>query len=240
MKSKTKVKTRKNRSLRKRHKQSKRLYGGLNSRAEKIMKTVEQPDNANGEKKPTPAFVKIVFEKMAYLMEGILIESINQLSKILGVDISDPKQVKRRLEEIKVLLMDPEIRAKVIIIVERLAIISEIALEAAEPYMKPLAKKVNKIYVDSTSELGESTVQIIKNVIKAIPGINVIASLIDLVTTASTAALDTAKAKKQIDIAVSKSLEATSINYLDLLKEKNELLKRTGESMKEFDKRNEK
>ena len=72
--------------------------------------------------------------KVVLLFEELVIEYINVLGRLLGVDISNPQDINSKLEEIKVIVTDPEIREKVKIIVERMVIIMNIALDAMEPY----------------------------------------------------------------------------------------------------------
>ena len=218
---------------------TRRYYGGAITNPQDILNSIENKSNEVRSKNSVPNFGGIIFGKVFKLLEGLLVEYINKIALLLGVDISNPQQVNEKLEKIKIILSDPEIREKVKIIVERIVIIMEIAIEAAEPYAKPLAKKMAKIYVDMEGEFGGTTVKIARDVIQTIPGLNVIASLLDLSSNASKYILDTYNAKLQLQNAIANTVEASSINYSNLLKEKKELLDRTKESVNQFNQQNQ-
>lgn len=175
-----------------------------------------------------------ISSKVVILFEELLVEYINVLGRLLGVDISNPQDINSKLEEIRVIVTDPEIREKVKIIVERMVIIMDIALDAMEPYSKPLGEKLSNIYVNIASEFDTSLVRITKDVIAAIPGLNVIAALVDVSSMVSTTMINVYNAKLKMQDAVANTVEASSINYNKLLKERGELLNRTNESINQF------
>jgi len=231
-----KIKTKKGKTNKKKrqNKKTRRYYGGANP--QDILNSIENKSNNPTSKTGLGilSFGKIIYEKFFQLLAALLMEYINKLGLILGVDISNPQQVSDKIENIKIILSDPEIREKVKVIVEKILVIMQIALEASEPYVKPLAEKVSKIYTDISGEFGGTTVKIARDVIQTIPGLNVIASLIDLSSNAATTGLNTYNAKLQVEKAIANTLEATSMNFNNLLNERAGLLNRTDESINQL------
>lgn len=232
MKSKKKLQTRKTRTIKTRTiktrtKKMNKLKKKLHTRKKRIYiggETLPTPETP-----ATPAtsdFTDKLINRTLVLTEGLIIESIDKLGNVIGIDVSDPKQVNEKLDEIQVLISDPEINEKVRIIVEKISILLDVALEAAEPYMKPLADKVNNIYVSSTSDLGRSTITILKNIAKAVPIYGAIVALIDTANTITITAANTVTAKQHAQSAVDDAISEVADEFKNLLKQKKDLLSR--------------
>jgi hypothetical protein len=175
---------------------------------------------------PTSDFTAKLINRILILIEGLVLESIGQLGNVIGIDVSNPQQVNAKLSEIQFILSDPEINEKVRIIVGKMSVLLTVALEAAEPYIKPLADKLNTIYVKSTSDLGKSTIAIIKNIAKAIPIYGAIVSLIDSANTVAVTSADTLVAQQHATLAVNEAINKMSDDFTNLLKQKQDLLAR--------------
>ena len=145
---------------------------------------------------------------------------------MLGVDGSNPQQINAKIDEIKRAVSDPETKEKVQVIASKISILVSIAFEAVEPQIQTLSDKINNIYVKSTSELGTSTISILKNIAKAIPIYGAIVALIDTANTITVASAHTVTAKEHAKIAYADAITAASINFKDLLKQKKDLLSR--------------
>jgi hypothetical protein len=173
-----------------------------------------------------PGFTEKLINRTLLLIEGLIIESIDQLGYSIGIDVSNPEQVNAKLEEIKVIISDPEINEKVRIIVGKISVLLSVALEAAQPYVKPMAEKLNDIYVKSTSDLGRSTISILKNIAKAIPVYGAIVALIDAGNTITETAANTVTAKEHAKSAVDDAIREIADDFKNLLKQKKDLLSR--------------
>lgn len=198
----------------------------LQTRKKKIGNRKKRIHVGGGE--PTSDFNSILINRILLLIQGLVLESIDQLGNVIGIDVSDPRQVKAKLEEIKVILSDPEINEKVRIIVGKISVLLTVALEAAEPYIKPLSEKLNKIYVQSTSDLGKSTITILKNIAKAIPIYGAIVSLVDSANTVAVTSADTLVAQQHATLAVNDAISKMSDDFTNLLKQKQDLLSTRG------------
>jgi len=201
----------------------------------KKMRTLNKKSNTRKKKvyiggqqqsQPTQGFTNKLIHRILTLIEGLILESTDTLGNLLGVDVSNPQQVNAKLDEIKVVVTDPETQEKVRIIAAKMSILVSIAFEAAEPYIQPLSDKLNKIYVKSTSDLGTSTISILKNIAKAIPIYGAIIALIDSANTITVTAAHTVTAKEHAESAYDDALIAASVNFKDLLNKKKDLLSR--------------
>lgn len=174
----------------------------------------------------TQGFTAKLINRLLLLIEGMILKSLDKLGYVIGVDISDPKQVSEKIEAIQGILLDPEINEQVRIIVGKIGVLLTIALDAAEPYIKPMTDKLNRIYVKSTSELGVSTVTIIKNIAKVIPVYGAIVAMIDAANTVAVSSANTATAKEHAKMAVGDAIREMSDEFRTLLKQKKDLLSR--------------
>ena len=163
-----------------------------------------------------PSFTNKLIHRVLLLIEGLILESIDQLGNTLGLDVSNPQQVNAKLDELKILVSDPETQEKVRIIVGKMGILLSIAFEAVDPYIQPLADKINKIYVQSTSELGKSSITILKNIAKAIPVYGAIVALIDMANTITVTGANSVSAKEHVQSAYDDALIAASINFKEI------------------------
>lgn len=221
MKSKKQMRTMKLRTRKLRTRKMKTLHKNIHTRKNRIYiggQTTPPP--------PTQDFTGKLINRVLLLIEGLIIESIDKLGNVIGIDVSDPQQVNAKLAEIQVIISDPEINEKVRIIVGKMGILLSIALEAAEPYIKPMADKINNIYIKSTSNLGTSTITIIKNIAKAIPVYGAIVALIDTANTITVTAANTVTAKEHAKSAVNDATILISDEFKNLLKQKKDLLSR--------------
>jgi hypothetical protein len=179
-----------------------------------------------GGAEPTQGFTAKLINKILILVESMILKLIDKLGYVIGLDISDPTKVSEKIEAIQGILLDPEINEKVRIIVGKIGVLLTIALDAAEPYIKPMSDKLNRIYVKSTSELGVSTVTIIKNIAKVIPVYGAIVAMIDAANTVTVSTANSATAKEHAKMAVSDAIREMSDEFRNLLKQKKDLLSR--------------
>jgi hypothetical protein len=176
-----------------------------------------------GGAEPPSDFTSKLINRILLLVEGLILESIGKLGNVIGIDVSNPNQVNAKLDEIKVIVADPETNKKVRVIVDKISVLLFVALEAAQPYIKPMADKVNDIYIKSTSDIGKSTITILKNIAKAIPVYGAIVALIDTANTITVTAANTVTAKQHAQSAVDEAIREISDEFKSLLKQKQDL-----------------
>jgi hypothetical protein len=202
--------------------QTKKIQTRKMSKINKNLRTRKKHIYSGG----APGFSEQLINRLLLVIEGLIIKSIDQLGNVIGIDVSDPKQVNAKLDEIKVIISDPEIHEKVVSIVEKINMLLYVALEAAQPYVKPMADKINNIYIKSTSDLGSSTITILKNIAKAIPVYGAIVALIDTANTVTVTAANTVTAKQHAQSAYNEAVILMTDDFKNLLKQKQGLLSR--------------
>ena len=149
MKSKKQIQTRKTqtRKTQTRKTQPRKIQTRKIQKPHKKLHTRKKRHYIGGADEPNQDFTEKLINRLLLVIEGLLIKSIDQLGNVIGLDVSDPKQVSAKLEEIEVIISNPEIHEQVVSIVEKINMLLYVALEAAKPRMKPLAEKINNIYV---------------------------------------------------------------------------------------------
>lgn len=176
-----------------------------------------------------------VLEKSGELAEGLTLNAIEDTGKLLGVDLSNPEETSRKLDEIKEVISSPENVEKVNEIIGEAAVVGAVALEAAEPFTKPLIDKSLELAEETGNKMGKAGVNIILNTIEEIPGVGVFVGTIRSLNTAALTGLSVVDTTNEVIDKTSDTIKASSRNFEDLLDEKTAVLKRTGESVKEFE-----
>jgi len=176
-----------------------------------------------------------VLEKTGELAEGLTLNAIEDTGELLGVDLSNPEETSRKLDEIKEVISSPETAEKVNEIVGEAAVVGAVALEAAEPFTKPLIDKSVELAEETGNKVGKAGVNIVLNTIEEIPGVGVFVGTVRSLNTAALTGLSALDATNEVIDKTSDAVKATTRNFEDLLDEKTAILKRTGESVKAFE-----
>jgi hypothetical protein len=176
-----------------------------------------------------------VLEKTGELAEGLTLNAIEDTGELLGVDLSNPEETSKKLDEIKEVISSPETAEKVNEIVGEAATIGAIALEASEPFTKPLIDKSMELAEETGNKVGKAGVNIVLNTLEEIPGVGVFIGTVRSLNTAALTGLSALDATNEVIDKTSDTIKATSRNFEDLLDEKTAVLKRTGESVKAFE-----
>jgi hypothetical protein len=175
-----------------------------------------------------------VFKKTSELVEGLTIKGIEHLGLLLGVDLSNPQGINEKLEKIKIALADPKNKEKIQEIVNEAAKVGVVAIEAAEPFIKPLVDKTVELGSEALTKLGESAVKIGLNTAEEIPGVGVVIGTVRSLSNASEALLSASNAASEIITNTSDSINAASKNFERLMKEKMDSLNRINDSVNKF------
>jgi len=176
-----------------------------------------------------------VLEKTGELAEGLTLNAIEDTGELLGVDLSNPEETSKKLDEIKEVISSPETAEKVNEIVGEAAVVGAVALEAAEPFTKPLIDKSVELAEETGNKVGKAGVNIVLNTIEEIPGVGVFVGTVRSLNTAALTGLSALDATNEVIDKTSDAVKATTRNFEDLLDEKTAILKRTGESVKAFE-----
>jgi hypothetical protein len=176
-----------------------------------------------------------IIEKTGQLAEGVTVNAIENTGALLGVDLSNPKETSEKLDDMKEAITNPENVEKMTEIVGEASKVGAVALKAAEPFTDPLLEKSGEVLDKSGSIIGKAGVNIILNTAEEIPVLGVMIGTIRSLSKIGEAGLAVADATSEIVTTSSDSVNATTQNFEDLMKEKGDVLKRTDDSVKEFE-----
>ena len=175
-----------------------------------------------------------ILKKTTDLVEGLTIKGIDHLAILLGVDFSNSQSISDKLEQIKLAINDPKNKEKVREIVNEAAQVGAVAIEAAEPFIKPLVDKTTELGNEALSKIGESAVKIGLNTAEEIPGVGVVLGTVRSLSDAGEAFLSASNAANEVITTTSDSINAATKNFERLMKEKMNGLNRINDSVNKF------
>lgn len=176
-----------------------------------------------------------IAQKTNDLAKGVTVNAIESTGNLLGVDFSNPDETSKKLDDIKKNISSPENVEKMTEIVGEAVQVGSVALEAAEPFTKPMINKSAEIIEEAGSKIGKAGVNIILNTAEEIPGVGVVIGTIRTISKIGEAGLAATDAASELVTTSSNSINATSKNFNELMKEKEDVVKRTDDSVKEFE-----
>lgn len=175
-----------------------------------------------------------MLQKFVELYEGLAIKTIESTANFLNVDLNDSERFKQRLEELKNILNDPKNKALMRELIANFSQVGIVALEASSPFVdKLITEIIEKLNIIGT-EFGKAGVKIALNTLGEIPGYGVIIGTIRSASNAAEAFLASSNAFSQVVTSVSDNANATVQTLNSKLKEKEDLVKRTTDSVDQF------
>ena len=175
-----------------------------------------------------------VMKRIVELSEGLAIKSIDNTAEFLNVDLNDSERFKQRLEELKVILNDPQNKELMREVLFNFSQVGIVALDAARPFIDDLITEIFEKLRIVGNEFGEAGVKIALNTLEEIPGYGVIIGTIRSVSNAAEAFLASSNAFSEIVTKTSDTINASVQNFDKLLKEKGDLIGRTTDSINKF------
>ena len=198
-------------------------------RADKIMDEVKKERKSSFNLENFP-----VLKKTSELAGGLILKGIEDIGKLLGVDLSNTQNINEKLEQIKVALADPKNKEKMREIINEASKFGAVAIEAASPFIEPLLDKTIKVGTKAMSKIGESAVKIGLNTAEEIPGVGIAIGTARSLSNAGEAFLAASGATNQIIAASADTINATSKNFQQLMKEKMNTTNRVNKSLDNF------
>jgi len=175
-----------------------------------------------------------IVKKIIELTEGLAMKTINRSAQFLNVNLNDSEQFKQSLEDLKVLLNDPRNIELMKEVVAEFAKVGIIALDAARPFIDKLLTDIFDKLKIIGSKWGETGVKVALNTLSEIPGYGIIVGSIRSVSNIGEAFFSTTNAASEVWTRTADNINAMTQNFDKLLQEKNELITRTGGSIKKF------
>jgi hypothetical protein len=176
-----------------------------------------------------------MLEDASTLATGVTTNTLEGIGKVVGVDITDPKEAAEDLDNIKKTVSDPKNIEKVKEIVSEAAKQGAVIFQAAQPLVGPVVdtaieqgEKVFDKSVDALSTTGA-------NLIKEIPGVGLVVTGIQDLSKIGEAASAAVGATSEIITQTADSAVVFDKNLKELKKEGEITTNRTNESIKEFE-----
>lgn len=168
-----------------------------------------------------------LFQKSKLLAEGIAVNTLNGVGEFAGVNLEDPASVQEKLDGMKRTLTDPETTKKMVEL-------GVIALEATAPFTQPLIDKTVEAGGEAISKMGEAGVKVLLNTAEEIPGVGIILGTVRSLDNVGEAIISSVNAGTEVITTASNTINATAKNFKRLIKEKEDILNRTQQSVNNF------
>jgi len=155
------------------------------------------------------------------------VNSLDNMGKLVGVDLEDPASLQQKIDNMKQTLSNPETTRK-------LMELGGIAVEASAPFTKPLIDKTVESGKEALSQIGEAGVKVILNTAEEIPGVGIVLGTIRSANNIAEAAISSINAGTEVWTSTSDTINQTVKNFNRLIKEKTDVLNRTENSVNQF------
>jgi len=175
-----------------------------------------------------------IVKKIIELTQGLAMKTIDRSAHFLNINLNDSEQFKQSLKDLKVLLTDPKNIQLMKEVVAEFAKVGVIALDAARPFIDNLITEIFDKLKIIGSQWGETGVKVALNTLEEIPGYGIIVGSIRSASNIGEAFFSTTNAAAEVWTRTSDNVNAAVQNFDKLLQEKNELITRTGGSIKKF------
>jgi len=236
-------------------KKTRKYKGGTNSPTNKELKTVTQDakntepiqeePKSELEQKSLDELQNIKDEreaKGAQMMEdastiatGVTANALEGIGNVVGVDLTDPKEAAEDLDNIKKTVSDPKNVEKVKEIVGEAAKQGAVVFEAAKPLVDPILETTLKVGAKTAEKMADTGATIFGNLVKEIPGVGLVLSLVQDGSKVGEAISATTGAASEILTQSADSAVVFDKNLKELKKEGELAENRTDESIKEFE-----
>jgi hypothetical protein len=172
------------------------------------------------------------------LTEGVAVNTMEVMGDLVGVDVTNPAEIGKKLDNIKESISDPENQQKMTEIVGEAAKVAGIAVKASEPFIDPLIDVTAAKFEEVGSKLGTAAVKVGLNTLEEVPFYGVAVGLVRSVSTVSDAVMSSINASSQVVTTAADAINGAAKNFDVLLNEKNKVSGRTNDSVKKFENSN--
>jgi len=173
-------------------------------------------------------------EDATNLAKGITVNTLEKISKVVGVDLANPEETTRKLDNIKRTFSDPKNFEKIRQIIYEAAKKGALMFEAAKPLIDPFVDKAIKVGSKSAIKIADTSATIFTNLLKEIPGLGLVFSLVQDATKIGEAASAVTNAAAELTTQTADSSIVFKKNLDQLKKEGADTESRVDKSLNEF------
>jgi hypothetical protein len=173
-------------------------------------------------------------ENATNIAKGFAVNTLDSIGNAIGIDINNPASVNEKLDNLKQLVTDPKNIQKSREIISGIANNAAVYFKAAEPLIDPLADKILDVGSKAVEKAGDTATVVASNFVKEIPGVGLAYSLVQDASKIGEAVSAATNAAAEITTSASDSAVVFKKNLDQLQNEKNEIEKRTMNSLNQF------
>ena len=168
------------------------------------------------------------------IAKGVAVNTLDNIGNAVGIDIKNPASINETLDNLKKMVTDPKNIQKSKEIISGIANNAAVYFKAAEPLIDPLADKMLDVGSKVVEKAGDTATTLASNVVKEIPGVGLAYSLVQDASKIGEAVSAATNAAAELTTSVSDSSVVFKKNLDQLQNEKNEIEKRTMNSLNQF------
>jgi len=168
----------------------------------------------------TKELVNEATEAVTPYLNSAIVGTTEVVGELIDINPEDKEEVAKKLDDIKEVINDPELREKATEVIDDVAKNAALVIKAAEPATEELTKVATKNFEIAGKEIGKASINIGMNMFEEIPGIGAILALTRSLDTAAKAGLKVADATSEVIEVGSEAVKET-INNLEEIKEKS-------------------
>lgn len=168
------------------------------------------------------------------LAKATAVKTLGNAVSAIGIDINNPENVDKTLDNLKKLVTDPKNIEKTKDIISAAANNAAVYFKAAEPLILPLTNKMFEVGSKAIEKAGETATVIASNTIKEIPGVGLAYAVVQDVSKVGEAVSAATDAFAEVTTSTADSAVVFKKNLEQLQKEKDEIEKRTMNSLNTF------
>ena len=168
------------------------------------------------------------------IAKGVAVNTLDSIGNAIGININDPASVNKTLDNFKQMVTDPKNIQKSKEIISGIVNNAAVYFKAAEPLIDPLTDKMLDVGSKAIEKAGDTATVVASNFVKEIPGVGLAYSLVQDASKIGEAVSAATNAAAELTTSVSDSAVVFKKNLDQLQNEKNEIEKRTMNSLNQF------
>jgi len=201
---------------------------------DELMKKIEDSHSLNNLMPNFSLGDSKIMKGIVNLSEALAMQMMDKTAQFFNLDLNDSERFKQRLEELKVILNDPENKKLMRELMGNFAELGAISLEASAPFIEKLIVEIFEKLTVVGNEFGKAGLKIALNTLTEVPGYGIIVGSIRSASNAGEAVLASTNAASEIITTTSDNINAAVQNFDKLLKEKQDVMDRTAQSIDNF------
>lgn len=167
----------------------------------------------------------VFFDKIQNITKGVVVKTIEFWGGYFDIDFFNKEEVKKKLDNIYIVLTDGETKRKLKIILPELADYGIILIEAGYPFTKELVQKSSEIINETIEEVTTENIRTLFNVAKTVPPFNMIIAGSEAASGVVMQVISFSTGMGDLMATVGNFTSKMSRNFTQLVKEKEKLKK---------------